>query len=109
MEYDNSSESRDDVIPPVNIRDKEPNINSVDHGFIKIQVESLLEMGSFISYVHLPAPTSHPQVTLTDPLMVATLSELTEPLPNSSTSLSLVETSATFFPGASSTVCDLKP
>ena len=84
-EYDNSSESRDDVIPPVNIRDKEPNINSVDHGFIKIQVESLLEMGSFIPY------------------------ELTEPLPNSSTSLSLVETSATFFPGASSTVCDLKP
>ena len=85
MEYDNSSESRDDVIPPVNIRDKEPNINSVDHGFIKSQVESLLEMGSFIPY------------------------ELTEPLSNSSTSLSLVETSATFFPGASSTVCDLKP
>ena len=105
-EYDNSSESRDDVIPPVNIRDKEPNINSVDHGFIKIKVESLLEMGSFMPYVHLlHPPSSH----LTDPSMVATLSELTEPLPNSSTSLSLVETSATFFPGASSTVCDLKP
>ena len=35
MDDDNSSESGDDVIPPVNIRDKESNINSVDHGFIK--------------------------------------------------------------------------
>ena len=35
MDDDNSSESGDDVIPPVNIRDKEPNINSVDYGFIK--------------------------------------------------------------------------
>ena len=35
MDSDNSSESGDDVIPPVTIKDKEPNISTVPYGFIK--------------------------------------------------------------------------